>query len=431
MFINSDILLEEKLTKEQKDKLKPSDFGIPSERKFPLNDRKRVKAAITYFATYKGSDKNKKELAENIKKACKKFDVRYNHADNFVKFLNEEVISLTEVFKTMADKNILNRIKTKYKGVDASNRNLISESTELIGRELLLEEDLISILENYDQISNVCKSEESINNILNLCETVGLLIHEDHEILKETNYKYKLNEAYADYLLSEAGGSFSKKDTEHAKNRLKNTKSEKGYKNVYIILYSGGGALASIIKPISKGHFQYNHASISLDKSMENIYGMGLRGMEHEKFESYLNNNKSYADIFRVRLNSTDYNKAIKLQNELLKDDSKTEYNLLQLFNFLFAKIEHDGTIKTKTNTEIDENGKIVQVCSSFVMYFLMRSSNFIKKLFKGIDEDWVNITPNRIPYLSFVDYLFTHIHEEDYKKELKEYEDEEGKLPN
>lgn len=429
MFINSDVLLEEKLTKEQRDKIPANEFGIPDEKKFPLNDRKRVKAAITYFATYKGSEKKKKELAERIKEACKKYDVRYNHADNFIKYLNEEVISLTEVFEKMADENILKQIKSKYKGVDANNRNLISESVELDNGSLFTEEDLICVLENYSSIGKDCKTESNVHKILSLCETVGLIIQEDHEILQETNYNYKftLNEGLADFLLSEMNKNFSPiKDTQKKWEKMKSN-----YKNIYVVCYASEGSIRGLIKKFSRGAAQYSHAAYSLTKEMNHIYGMNMGGVEHEDIERNLKGTNVYADIFSVRVSEKDYKEALNFQKLVLKNSDKFQYNYRQLLSFILAKVEKNGMIRTIRNTDIKGELFTKQICSSFVMYLLIKTSRNIAKFFKQNEEDWIHITPNRIPYLPFIEYNFTHIKGEDYKKELKEYENEEGEFPN
>ena len=45
-----DLLIEENLKKEERDKLKDSDFGIPSIRGYPIHDETHVRAAIKLFS---------------------------------------------------------------------------------------------------------------------------------------------------------------------------------------------------------------------------------------------------------------------------------------------------------------------------------------------------------------------------------------------
>lgn len=66
-------LFESKLSAEDRKNLNKSTFGIPSLKKYPLNDKKHVSSAITYFN--KVDPEHEEELAKNIKKAIKKFDM--------------------------------------------------------------------------------------------------------------------------------------------------------------------------------------------------------------------------------------------------------------------------------------------------------------------------------------------------------------------
>ncbi len=66
-------LNEEKLDTEDRNAMRDSTFGLPKQRKYPLNDEKHVSSAITYFN--KCDPKDEEELARNIKKAIKKFNM--------------------------------------------------------------------------------------------------------------------------------------------------------------------------------------------------------------------------------------------------------------------------------------------------------------------------------------------------------------------
>lgn len=67
------IFTEEKLSSEDRKKLETNIFGIPSLRKYPLNDRKHVLSAITYFR--KAKPRYRKELAENIFRSMNKYGI--------------------------------------------------------------------------------------------------------------------------------------------------------------------------------------------------------------------------------------------------------------------------------------------------------------------------------------------------------------------
>ena len=57
----------------ERDELPDSAFGLPKLRKYPMTDPDRVKNAIKYFKFC--SKENRPELARNIKKAVKKFNI--------------------------------------------------------------------------------------------------------------------------------------------------------------------------------------------------------------------------------------------------------------------------------------------------------------------------------------------------------------------
>lgn len=63
--------LEADLTQAEKDKLPASAFGLPKERKWPLNDENHVRQAIRYFG--RCPQEQQRELAKNILKAKRKF----------------------------------------------------------------------------------------------------------------------------------------------------------------------------------------------------------------------------------------------------------------------------------------------------------------------------------------------------------------------
>jgi hypothetical protein len=75
------------MTTEERNKLPDSAFGIPSKRKYPLDTEARVRSAIKFF-NYCDTD-DEKELASNIIKAMKKFnitDVNVDEKNRFSKY---------------------------------------------------------------------------------------------------------------------------------------------------------------------------------------------------------------------------------------------------------------------------------------------------------------------------------------------------------
>lgn len=84
-------LVLESLTKKQRDEIPLEEFGIPETRSYPLDTEKHVRSAIKLFS--RAPVKYKKELANNILKACDKFGIDYKKEFSedcaFRKYLNK------------------------------------------------------------------------------------------------------------------------------------------------------------------------------------------------------------------------------------------------------------------------------------------------------------------------------------------------------
>lgn len=100
--IGNSSFTESELTYYERQKLLPSEFGIPDKRKFPMPDEDHVRAAIRMFNNCDYDEEE--ELAENINKKIKKFgltDIKVSAANRFKKYYkpisdrnkNESVIS--------------------------------------------------------------------------------------------------------------------------------------------------------------------------------------------------------------------------------------------------------------------------------------------------------------------------------------------------
>lgn len=66
-------LLESKLKSKQRNELDDSEFGIPSQRRFPLNDEAHVRAAIRMFNHV--DKEHEAELARNIICKMKEYNI--------------------------------------------------------------------------------------------------------------------------------------------------------------------------------------------------------------------------------------------------------------------------------------------------------------------------------------------------------------------
>ena len=82
-------LMEEVLSTKDRNKLKKATFGLPEERKYPLNDAKHVRSALAYFR-FCSPDK-KKQLASRILAAAKKFNVEISPESEVYKLVHESI----------------------------------------------------------------------------------------------------------------------------------------------------------------------------------------------------------------------------------------------------------------------------------------------------------------------------------------------------
>lgn len=90
------ILTEKKLSTKDRNKLDDSMYGLPSERKYPLNDEAHVRKAIQFFKHCKPTMRN--ELAKNINKRITELnmDVSVSKDNPFSKYANKNTVTITE-----------------------------------------------------------------------------------------------------------------------------------------------------------------------------------------------------------------------------------------------------------------------------------------------------------------------------------------------
>lgn len=93
-----DMFMEGELSYFERQRLLPSEFGIPNKRKYPMPDKDHVKSAIQMFN--KCDPEDEKELADNIIKKIKKFDmtddVHVGSGNRFKKYFDKFQESLKE-----------------------------------------------------------------------------------------------------------------------------------------------------------------------------------------------------------------------------------------------------------------------------------------------------------------------------------------------
>lgn len=94
--IKESYIYESKLTTKSRNNLEDKEYGLPDERKYPLNDESHVRSAIRFF-NYVDEDKEK-ELARNILKKIEEYHMKVNVGKNnrFSKYYDESTMLLIE-----------------------------------------------------------------------------------------------------------------------------------------------------------------------------------------------------------------------------------------------------------------------------------------------------------------------------------------------
>jgi GNAT superfamily N-acetyltransferase len=123
-------LFEASMSSSERKSLKDSDFGIPDQRKYPLNDEAHVRAAIKMFNHV--DSEHEAELAKRIKSAMKKFgitDVEVGKANKFSKYysqkksIKEATVTIKNITKVVSDKDGYERCKKVFDGMSKEDQD--------------------------------------------------------------------------------------------------------------------------------------------------------------------------------------------------------------------------------------------------------------------------------------------------------------------
>lgn len=149
--------------------------------------------------------------------------------------------------------------------------------------------------------------------------------------------------------------------------------------SVFIILTNTKTFMGKIIKNVTRS--EYNHASIALDSSFNNVYGFGRNTDENEsgfiieKMDGgiYRDNNADYCQL-ELKVTKQEYAKIKTMIKKFERDKTKFSFNKLGLF---FNALN------------IPYNKKFEFFCSQFIAYVLEQSG---VKLF---DKNYGLVRPN------------------------------------
>ena len=164
------------MTAKERNRLKDNQFGIPSKRKYPLNDEQHVRSAIKFFNYVDKEDEE--ELANNIIKAINKFNMKVNVGENnrFGKYYQAPVNESANVESEYLEKSdfVVNFDKWNEKnnflyvtGLSGGGKSTISESIAKKYNATILQLDYITMLSIddtpedkrqriYDKLKNSC-----------------------------------------------------------------------------------------------------------------------------------------------------------------------------------------------------------------------------------------------------------------------------------
>ena len=123
-------LFEASMSSSERKSLNDSDFGIPDQRKYPLNDEAHVRSANKMFNHV--DSEHEAELAKRIKSAMKKFgitDVEVGKANKFSKYysqkksVNEATVTIKNITKVVSDKDGYKRCKKVFDAMSKEDQN--------------------------------------------------------------------------------------------------------------------------------------------------------------------------------------------------------------------------------------------------------------------------------------------------------------------
>ena len=156
-------LLERKLSYKEKKSFKPSQYGIPELKKYPLIDKKHVRSAISYF--HKADPKYKKELCKRIIAAAKKHGIKISPDSEFAQYAKKNGISLKGVLKEELNlTSSLNELETRIRRIGetvlvrGTNKKEKVEITETSTKPPQPIERIINIMES--ELSYILLEEE-------------------------------------------------------------------------------------------------------------------------------------------------------------------------------------------------------------------------------------------------------------------------------
>jgi len=175
-------ILEAKLTSEHRNDLPDSEFGLPKDRKYPLNDESHIKSAIQFFKYAK--PEQRRELAKNINLKLKKFNMKIKVSENnpFYKYIDRNYLSESLIFDNIITESSFSYVKgtNPNKFYDKIISDLILDANDYIDKNFIIESEKYIhkiVRDNRDITDSYISFISDINSTF--------------EIIYEDYYKYK------------------------------------------------------------------------------------------------------------------------------------------------------------------------------------------------------------------------------------------------
>lgn len=171
--------LNESLSKSERDKIDDNEFGIPEDRKYPLDTAQHVRSAIKLFGH--AEEDKKKKLAKRISKAANHYGIQIKSSSEVYRYLNESNADMTYY---VGDDKILPRILPGCPNMDSSNPRWITYlwASEKLAGEFALQKAVRNALFRLDPAHTLsrpvydfkahrfCLIDSEYNRIKKLCK---------------------------------------------------------------------------------------------------------------------------------------------------------------------------------------------------------------------------------------------------------------------
>lgn len=166
-------ILEAKLSSEHRNELPDSEFGLPKDRKYPLNDESHVRSAINFFKYAKPNQR--RELAKNINLKLKKFDMKIKVTEDnpFYKYIDRKYLAESTCIEDIITESSFTYVKGTNSNETFDNYvyNLMIKSERYVDEEFILEteREVYNILKNNtDTTDSLLRFLYDINNVFEI-----------------------------------------------------------------------------------------------------------------------------------------------------------------------------------------------------------------------------------------------------------------------